>query len=69
MSTPSDQIFSNYLEETLFAVWKITQFFLQSEHRDRLEPSPPPVVFHSLFKDPPGSFTTNPLLQRVRWKS
>ena len=24
-----------------------------SEHRDRLDPSPPPVCFYSLFKDPP----------------
>ena len=42
--------------------------FLQSEHRDRLNPSPPPVRFHSLFKDLPLLLTTNPLLKRVRWK-
>ena len=30
-------------------------FFSQNEHRDRLDPSPPPTRFHSLFKDPPSS--------------
>ena len=39
------------LEGTLFAVWKIRQFFSQSEHRDRLDLSPPSVCFHLLFKD------------------
>ena len=47
---------------------KNLSIFLQSKHRDRLDPSPPPVCFHSLFKDRPTSSTTNPLLKRVRWK-
>ena len=34
--------------------------FSQSEHRDRFDSSPPPVCFHSLFKDPPSPSTTNP---------
>ena len=34
--------------------------FSQSEHRDRFDSSPPPVCFHSLFKDPPPPSTTNP---------
>ena len=28
-------------------------FFSQGEHSDRRHPSPSPVHFHSLFKDPP----------------
>ena len=30
----------------------IWQFFSQGEHRDRLNPSAPPVCFHLLFKEP-----------------
>ena len=44
-------LLNNMLEGTLYAAWKIRQFFSQSEHRDRLDPSPSPVSFHSLFKD------------------
>ena len=28
---------------------------LQSEHRDKFDPSPPPICFHSLFKDKIGA--------------
>ena len=45
------QLPSNLLEGTLLAVWKIRQFLLQHEHRDRLNPSTTPVCFHLLFKD------------------
>ena len=40
---------------TLFAIWRIRQFFSQPEHRhrSRLDPSPPLVCFHSLFNEPP----------------
>ena len=31
---------------------KLANFISQSEHRDRLDPSPPPTRFHSLLKDP-----------------
>ena len=34
--------------------------FLQSEHRNRFDSSPPPVCFHLLFKDPPPPSTANP---------
>ena len=58
------------LEGTLFAVWKIRQFFSQSEHRDRLNPSPPlPLfVFICSLRTSLSPSTTNPLLKRVRWK-
>ena len=39
-----------------------------SEHRERLDPSPPRVCFHLLFKYPLPPSTTNHLLKRVRWK-
>ena len=54
------------LEGTLFAVWKIRQFFSQSEHRDRLDPLP---LFIRSLRSPSPSSTTNPLLKRVRWKA
>ena len=34
--------------------------FSKIEQRDRFDSSPPPVCFHSLFKDPPPPSTTNP---------
>ena len=51
---------SNLLERTLFAVWKIRQFFSQSEHRDRLNPS----CFHLLFKDLPLPLHNKPFIEK-----
>ena len=42
---------SSLSKKTLFAVWKIRQFFSQSKRTDRHDP-PPLVHFRSLFKDP-----------------
>ena len=58
---------SNLLEGTLFAVWKIRQCFSQSEHRDKLNPSPPlpsPVCFNLLFKDLPHSLHNKPFIKK-----
>ena len=52
----------------LYLLFEKSGNFSQSEHRDRFDSSPPPVCFHLLFKDPPSSSTTNPLLKRVCWK-
>ena len=42
------QLANNLSEWTLFAVWKIRQFFSQNEHRDRFDP-PFPCSFSFAF--------------------
>ena len=55
-------------QKELYLLFEKSDNFSRSEHRDRFDSSPPPVCFHSLFKDPPPPSTTNPLLKRVCWK-
>ena len=43
---------------------KNMQFFLKSKYRDRLDPFPPPVCFHSLFKDPPSPLHNKPFIKK-----
>ena len=38
--------------------------FSQSENRDRLNPSPPPVCFHLLFQDLPLPFHKQPFIKK-----
>ena len=38
--------------------------FSQSEHRDRLDPSPPPAHFHSLFKGTPRPLHNKPFIKK-----
>ena len=47
-------------QKKLYLLFEKSGNFSQSEHRDRFESSPPPVCFHSLFKDPSPPSSTNP---------
>ena len=38
--------------------------FLQSDHRDRFDSSPPPVGFHLLFKDPSSPLHNKPFIKK-----
>ena len=51
-------------QKELYLLFEKSGNFLKSEHRDRFESSPPPVCFHSLFKDPPSPLHNNPFIKK-----
>ena len=66
-----NKTFSNYqatIRRNYLLFEKLGNFFSQSEHRDRLNPSPPLFVFIHSLRTSFSPSTTKPLLKRVRWK-
>ena len=57
-----NKTFSNYQATYYKELYLL--FENQSEHRDRFNPSPPPVCFHSHFKDLPLPLHSKPFIKK-----